>query len=122
MFNELGMGFLTNESECVDKHNILETANNCLHGITTIQWEYNLNREVRNCTNKLRTYRTFKNTFETEMYLNKPMAFTFRKCFSMLRCGTAPLRIETGRYERLPLEQRVCEECDSDNVEDEMHF
>ncbi len=32
------------------------------------------------------------------------------------------MRIETGRYERLPVEQRVCEVCDSDNVEDEMHF
>ncbi len=116
MFNELGIGFLTNENECVDKH-ILETAYNCLHGKTTIQWEYNLNREVRNGSNKLRTYRTFKN-----IYLNKPMAFKFRKCFSMLRCGTAPLIIETGRYERLPVEQSVCEVCDSDNVEDEMHF
>ncbi len=93
------MGFLTNENECVDNHSILETANNYFHGKTTIQWEYNLNREVRNGSNKLRTYRTFKNTFETEMYLNKLMAFKFRKCFSMLRCGTAPLRIEKGRYE-----------------------
>ncbi len=66
---------MTNENESVDKHSILETANNCLHGKTTIQWEYNFNTEVRNGSNKLRTYRTFKNTFETEMYLNKPMAF-----------------------------------------------
>ncbi len=57
-----------------------------------------------------------------KMYHNKPMAFKCSKCFSMLRCGTAPLRIETGRYERLPVEQRVCEVCDSDNVEDEMHL
>ncbi len=56
------------------------------------------------------------------MYLHKTMAYKFHKCFSMLRCGTAPLRIETGRYERLPVEQRVCEVCDSDNMEDEMHF
>ncbi len=97
MFNELGIGFLTNENECVDKHSILETANNCLHGktLTCIQWEYNLNREVRNGSNKLRTYRTFKNTFEAEMDLNKPMAFKFRKCFPMLKGGPAPLRIET---------------------------
>ncbi len=80
---------------------------NCLHGKTTIQWEYNLNREVRNGSDKLRTYRTFKNTFGTKMYLNKPTAFKFLKCFSILRCGTAPLRIETGRYERLPVEQSV---------------
>ncbi len=122
MFNEFGMGFLTTENECVDNHSILETDNNCLYCKTTIQWEYNLNRKVRNGSNKLRTYRTFKNTFETKMHLNKPMAFKFRKLFSMLRCGTAPLRIETGRYEWLPVEQRVCEVCDSDNVEDEMHF
>ncbi len=32
LFNKLGMGFLTNENECVDKHSILATANNCLHG------------------------------------------------------------------------------------------
>ncbi len=37
MFKELGMGFLTNENECVDKHSIIETANNYLHGKTTIQ-------------------------------------------------------------------------------------
>ncbi len=37
MFNELGMGFHTNENEFVDKHSIHETANNCLHGKTTIQ-------------------------------------------------------------------------------------
>ncbi len=40
----------------------------------------------------------------------------------MLRCDTATLGIETGRYERLPVEQKVCEVCDSVNVEDEMHF
>ncbi len=46
MFNELGMGFLTNQNEYVDKNSIPETANNCLHGKTTIQWEYKRNREV----------------------------------------------------------------------------
>ncbi len=48
------------------------------------------------------------------------MDFKFRECFSMLRCRTAPLIIETGRYERLSVEQTVCEVCDSNNVEDEM--
>ncbi len=40
----------------------------------------------------------------------------------MLRCGTAPLIIETGRYERLSVNQRVCEVWDSDNVEDDMYI
>ncbi len=33
-----------------------------------------------------------------------------------------PLKIETCRYERLPVEQRVCEVCDSDNVDNQIHF
>ncbi len=61
-------GFLKNENECFDKHSILVTASDCLDGKTNIECEYNLNMEVRNGSNKLRTYRTFKNTFETEMY------------------------------------------------------
>ncbi len=74
------MGFCKNENECFDKHSILETANNHLHGIITLQWVHNGNKEVQNGSNKLRTYRTFKNTFETKMYLNKPMTLKFRKC------------------------------------------
>ncbi len=50
----------------------------------------------------LNTRRTFKCDFETEMYLKKPIPFKVRQRFAMLRCGTAPLRIETGRYEDLP--------------------
>ncbi len=56
MFNGLGMGFLKIENECVDKFSILETANNCLHRKTTIEWEHNLNWEVQNGSKKLITY------------------------------------------------------------------
>ena len=33
-----------------------------------------------------------------------------------------PLRIETGRFRNLPVEQRICELCELDMVEDEVHF
>ena len=36
------------------------------------------------------------------------------------RCGTAPIRIETGRYERLLYHERLCPFCDN-YVEDECH-
>ncbi len=39
MFDWLAMGFLKNENECVDKHGMLETTNDCLYGKTTIQFE-----------------------------------------------------------------------------------
>ncbi len=40
----------------------------------------------------------------------------------MLRCATAPGCIETGRYENVALNDRICQLCDCGNVEDERHF
>ncbi len=40
----------------------------------------------------------------------------------MFRCGTAPLRIETDRYENITLNDRICQLCDCGNVEDKRHF
>ena len=38
------------------------------------------------------------------------------------RCGVAPLRIETGRFERLSVEDRLCFHCYGGGlVEDELH-
>jgi len=41
-----------------------------------------------------------------------------------LRAGCLPLGVETRRYRipKVPLERRVCQVCNSDLVEDEIHF
>ncbi len=58
------------------------------------------------------------------MYLCKPSSYNVRKSFSNLRCGTAPLHIETGRFEqpRLEAHERYCQVCNAENVEDEKHL
>ncbi len=38
------------------------------------------------------------------------------------RCGTAPLRIETGRFENMNVDEWICQICNTDVIEDEMHF
>ena len=43
-----------------------------------------------------------------------------RSALAKFRCGVAPLRIETGRYENLPLHDRKCPFC-LDEVETEIH-
>ena len=43
----------------------------------------------------------------------------------MLRAGSLPLAIETGRHRRpetVPLQQRLCKLCHSGEIEDEFHF
>ena len=70
--------------------------------------------------NKLRTYREFKSEYVTEPYVGVTMPWYHRRALAMFRCGTAPLRIETGRYENLTVDQRTCFRC-PDAVEDEEH-
>ena len=48
------------------------------------------------------------------------MPFCERSAFAKFRCGVAPIRLETGRYENLPLEERCCFNC-FNTVEDEYH-
>ena len=61
--------------------------------------------------NKLRTYCLFKAAFETEPYCKLIMPLRHCAAFNKFGCGVAPLRIETGRYENKPLEQRKCPFC-----------
>jgi hypothetical protein len=70
--------------------------------------------------NKLRTYRLFKNSFETEIYCKIALPFSHQSAFAKFRCGVAPLRIETGRFENLRIEERICCFC-NDFIEDETH-
>ncbi len=36
--------------------------------------------------------------------------------------SSAPLRIETGRFENMNVEEWICQICNTDVIEDEMHF
>ncbi len=74
--------------------------------------------------NKLRTYRLFKDEYCTENYVqNIQIKYGYRKAIAMMRCGSAPLAIETGRFKQgkyIPPEERLCTICLS-GVEDEFH-
>ena len=73
--------------------------------------------------NKLRTYRKFKKEYCTEAYVKTLMPLKHRSALAKFRCGVAPLKIETGRYgmNRLPANERLCEFCENNEVEDEFH-
>ena len=44
------------------------------------------------------------------------------RVLTKLRGGTAELRVKTGRWIGLRREERVCKQCTSGEVEDEMHL
>ena len=71
--------------------------------------------------NKLRTYKMFKHSYETESYVKcHILSRTRRSALAKFRCGVAPLRIETGRYEMIPYGERYCFNCEY-KIESEEH-
>ena len=74
---------------------------------------------------KLRTYRLIKpNTFEPEPYLSMISNPMVRQAVTKFRISDHKLAIEIGRHCRppKPVEDRTCSLCNSQSVEDEIHF
>ena len=85
-------------------------------------WSRRINSDVSPSgkgRNKLRMYQLIKTRFATENYCKIILPPRHRAAFSKFRCGVAPLRIETGRYEGLAENLRLCPFCNV--VENEMH-
>ena len=45
-----------------------------------------------------------------------------RSVISLALSGTLPIEIEKGRWRQIPRENRICKQCDSNEVEDLIHF
>ena len=70
---------------------------------------------------KLRTYKLFKHDFKVEEYVQCKDRQK-RSLFAQIRIGILPLKIETGRFSNIAVNERHCEMCSSQNIEDELHF
>ena len=73
------------------------------------------------CNNKLRTFKRFKHEFKLENYLLHE-SLENRKNLTRLRISSHKLAVETGRYINIALNERLCQLCECNAVEDEYHF
>ena len=111
-------------SQMLDKSSVLNVLRTRLHDNECTNWQKELwNDAGRKNGNKLRTYRLYKQDLQSEPYVTTNLPRAFRRTLASFRCGSLPLRIETGRYQRPPLEvgERICVFCNL-AVEDEAHF
>ncbi len=95
----------------------LELIKNKVKAKFDTDWEYHCSTKP-----KLRTYTTFKSNTDTATHLKCNLPKYERSIISQFRLGILPLRIETGRYSNLPLNERTCVFCNSAAVENEVHF
>ena len=72
--------------------------------------------------NKLRMYATLKGSFKREPYIDLVQSRNQRSWISRLRCSAHHLEIEKGRWNNVPLSDRVCSVCSSGEIGDEYHL
>ena len=125
MFEQLDLGD-TPYGEAIGTRPFLRNVSAKLAQQDSAVWHQALwnDRNNRVNGNKLRTYRLFKDTLEVEPYLLLNQHRLQRRSLAMLRIGVLPLEVETGRYARpaTPLDERLCQLCTLNVVEDEKHF
>ena len=109
----------------VHRQSVIETLRNVMFTDYKTEWKNKVlsNVSIAKYTggNKLRTYKMFKHSYETESYVKcHILSRTRRSALAKFRCGVAPLRIETGRYEMIPYGERYCFNCEN-KIESEEH-
>ena len=119
LLENLNMGRYFRNPSVVDKNQFVTECKDKLKKKIVEQWDtYMLNVGDGS---KLRFYKTFKNSFSRESYLDLVSDFQLRKVITKFRCSDHPLDIEKGRHRKLKVEERICKVCQTD-VETELHF
>jgi len=80
-------------------------------------WQTSLNSSL-----KLSLYSTIKTAYGHEHYLNILNVRKYRHAYAQLRSGFYELEIEKGHYNNTPIADRLCKNCNLDQVENELHF
>lgn len=71
---------------------------------------------------KLRLYKQIMCKEGVEKYVKLNLSSAERSMVAQFRMGILPIRIETGRFTNLKITQRLCQICNDDKIEDEIHF
>ena len=118
--------FRTNHRDVWENHRV-ENANrlikqvkSCLIKTYKVDWSIKARNSI-----KLRKYIKFKFEHSLEEYLFYIPDTRWMKALSRLRMSSHMLEIERGRHvkpQKLPLEQRICQRCTSNSVDDDIHF
>ena len=92
----------------------------CKDKLTEIYWQ-EWKRAIK-LKPKLRTYMKLKEEIGVEKYIQINRTKSQRSLLAQIRMGILPLHIETGRFSRKNVTERICTLCNKKKVEDELHF
>ena len=109
-------------SQMSTKHYVVSVKRNIRSSFVNY-WKVQQQMYQNSESGKLDLYFKLKDCFNREKYLELP-DFNCRQSIAKIRLSAHTLKIETGRYgiHRLERTQRICDFCDKQEVEDEVHF
>ena len=73
-------------------------------------------------SHKLNFYYKIKTNYSPSVHLDLTRKNPSRKTLVKLRISSHKLRIETGRYDNIPSDERLCNLCNCNRIENETHF
>ena len=109
----LGLPTTLNENE---EYNI-SICHNKLLAASRQKWQLESERKP-----KLRSFIQVHNFDHIQTLVKSDVSRYQRSLLSQLKFGILPLKIETDRYQGIPLEQRICKLCSTNSIESEFHF
>ena len=69
---------------------------------------------------KLCFYHSINKNYSPSAYLDSTRKNPVRTTLVKLRIGCHNLRVETGRYDKIPLDERICPLCSGNKIQDEI--
>ena len=109
----LGFDTQLNDGDSYD----ITAAYNTLLKNSRLKWHLEAQRKP-----KLRTFVKIHNFDQIQILAKSNITRYQKSLLSQLKLGILPLKIETDRYQGIPLENRICQLCDENSIEDETHF
>jgi hypothetical protein len=113
--SEMGLQYLWIQQYDIEIN--LHTINTRILDTFKQSWYANINN-----SNRLSSYCLYKNNFEYENYLDQIKDNKIRITLTRFKLSSHSLEIETGRYDNIPREERICKHCNMNTVETEYHF
>jgi hypothetical protein len=117
IFRNLGVNIPLRVIKNYSEYTLTKVVKSHIKNTISAEWEMQINKQP-----KLRTYKTFKNIFKFEPYLLQVKSKVQRINLSKFRTSNHMLKIESDRYKQIPETERICQQCNQNDIENEIHF
>ena len=113
----LGFGHAWFNQGVGDENIFLQSLKLRLHDIDRQNWSHNIQD-----LDRLRVYKIIKEGSYFEPYAMILNDYFDRRIIARLRCGAMKLNVHLGRYNNVPYHERICDFCNTKEIDDEYHI